>query len=310
MDNVSRIGHDQLFKQVLEAFFPDFLRLFDPDTAARLDLTTVTFRNPEVFIDLPQGERRTADVVAEVRSLEGEPELVIVHVEIQREREPQFSRRMFQYYVALRQRENKPVIPIALVFYAGREGIAREEYEEAVFGEPIMTFRYLQISLPLLRAEDYVQAEQVLGAGLASVMRLPRDRQAQIRLHLACLRRVHDAERSGQVNAARTFLLVNLVATYLPLTDEEREALRVQLSQEGDVTMEATELTWADRISLRARREYVRRAIQLRFGRVSPEVDALVEATETEEGLTALFDRAVVAQTEDELLRPLDEAQS
>ena len=177
-----------------------------------------------------------------------------------------------------------------------------------------MTFRYLQISLPLLPAEQYVQAEQVLGAGLASVMRLPPDRPAQIALHRACLRRVLDAEQSGQVDAARAFLLGNLVETYLPLTDEEREALRVQLEQEGDVTMEATELTWADQIdlrsSLRTRREYVRRAIQLRFGRVSPEVDALVEATETEEGLTALFDRAVVAQNEDELLRPLDDAQS
>src|SRR5919201_2327865 len=304
MENVSRIGHDQLFKQVLEAFFPDFLRLFDPETAARLDLTTVTFRSPEVFIDIPQGERRSADVVAEVRSLEGEPELVIVHVEIQREREPHFGQPMWQYDVALRQRENKPVIPIALVFYAGREGIAREEYEEAVFGESILTFRYLQISLPLLPAEDYVQAEQVLGAGLASVMRLPRDRQAQIRLHLACLRRVHDAERGGTVDAAQAFLLVNLVATYLPLTDEEREALRVQLSQEGDVTMDATELTWADQIdlrsSLRTRREDIKRLIQFKFGRVSPEVDARVEATETADGLTALFDRTLVAQNEDE----------
>jgi hypothetical protein len=60
---------------------------------------------------------------------------------------------------------------------------------------------------------------------------------------------------------------------------------------------------------LRTRREYVRRAIQLRFGRVSPEVNALIEATDTEDGLTALFDRAVVAQNEDDLLRPLDEAQ-
>ena len=80
-------------------------------------------------------------------------------------------------------------------------------------------------------------------------------------------------------------------------------------NRSGDVTMDATELTWADRISLRTRREDVRRAIQLRFWRVSPEVDALVEATETEEGLTALFDRAVVAQNEDELLRPLDDTQ-
>jgi hypothetical protein len=168
----------------------------------------VTFRNPEVFIDLPQGERRTADVVATVRSLEEEPELVIVHVEIQRDREPHFGHRMFQFYVALRQRENKPVIPIALVFYTGREDIAREEYEEAVFGESILTFRYLHISLPLLRAEDYVQAEQVLGAGLASVMRLPGDRQAQIRLRLACLRRLHDAERGGGEGAVLVITLI------------------------------------------------------------------------------------------------------
>jgi hypothetical protein len=63
--------------------------------------------------------------------------------------------------------------------------------------------------------------------------------------------------------------------------------------------MDATELTWADQIdlrsSLRTRREDIRRLVQLKFGRVSSDVDALVEATETEEGLTALFDRAVVA---------------
>ena len=73
--------------------------------------------------------------------------------------------------------------------------------------------------------------------------------------------------------------------------------------------MDATELTWADQISLRTRREDIRRVIQLRFGRVSPEVDALIAATDTEDGLTALFDRAVVAQNEDELLRPLDGAE-
>ncbi len=124
---MNRVSHDQLFKQVLEAFFPDFLQLFDPATAARLDpMTPPTFRSAEVFTDIPQGERRIADIVAEVRTLEGNPELVVVHVEIQRERKPDFSFRMWQYYVALRQRENLPVIPIAIISYAGREGIAHD----------------------------------------------------------------------------------------------------------------------------------------------------------------------------------------
>jgi hypothetical protein len=125
---------------------------------------------------------------------------------------------------------------------------------------------------------------------------------------------VLDAERGGEVDAARAYLLANLVETYLPLSVEEREELRVQLQQEDDTGMETTALEWAQQLfrdnSLRTRREDVRRAIQLRFGRVLPEVDALVEATATEDGLTALFDRAVVAQNEDELLQPLEGPQS
>ncbi len=122
--NVERIGHDQLFKQVLQGFFPDFLRLFDPPTAAALDLSTVSFRDAEAFTDIPQGERRTADLVAEIQTTEGVDELILVHVEVQREREARFPYRMWEYYSLLRQRENLPVIPIALVLYPGREGIA------------------------------------------------------------------------------------------------------------------------------------------------------------------------------------------
>src|SRR5437870_4149610 len=129
---MERIGHDQLFKQLLQAFFPDFMRLFDPETAGTLDLSTVSFRETEALTDIPHGERRTADLVAEVQTVEGTPELVLVHVEIQREREVQFPQRMWQYYVLLRQRENLPVIPMALVLYPGRDGIAQEVYEETV----------------------------------------------------------------------------------------------------------------------------------------------------------------------------------
>ncbi len=174
-----------------------------------------------------------------------------------------------------------------------------------MFGETILTFRYLQISLPLLSAEEYVQANTVLGAGLASVMRLPADRTAQIGLYRACLRRVLTAERAGEVDPARAFLLGNLVETYLPLTDAEREALRLQLEQEGDPTMEATELTWADQIdlrtTLRTRREDIKKLLEIRFGRISPQIAAKIDGTDSEEELALIFERAAVAKTEDEL---------
>lgn len=47
------MGLDQLFKQLLRAFFAEFLRLFDPETAARLDLDTIEFRDTEAFTDIP-----------------------------------------------------------------------------------------------------------------------------------------------------------------------------------------------------------------------------------------------------------------
>src|SRR5579871_5972926 len=98
-----RIGHDQLFKQLLQAFFPDFLRLFDPEMAIALDLSTVSFRDTEAFTDIPQGERRLADLIAQVATKDGMDGLILVHVEIQREHEAHFPYRMWQYYSILRQ---------------------------------------------------------------------------------------------------------------------------------------------------------------------------------------------------------------
>jgi Putative transposase, YhgA-like len=303
-----RIGHDQLFKQLLQGFFPDFLRLFDPQTAASLDLGTVSFRDTEAFTDIPQGERRLADLVAQVATTDGTDELILIHVEIQREREAHFPYRMWQYYSLLCQRENLPVLPIALVLYPGREGIAQEAYEEAVLGRSILTFRYLQISLPRLEATDFVQAESVLGAGLASTMHVPAERTAQIALHLAGLRRVHQARVAGEIDDARAFLLVNLIATYLPLSVREREALRVQLQQEGDPTMEATELTWADQVyeegKVQGLREAIERLVRTRFGRVTPELAARLAAITREEELAAFIDRVGTVQSEDEMLAP------
>ena len=77
------MGHDQLFKLFFHEFLQDFLELFYPDAAARLDFTTLEFLDKELFTDFPEGSVREADVVARVETHEGIPELILVHVEIQ-----------------------------------------------------------------------------------------------------------------------------------------------------------------------------------------------------------------------------------
>ena len=63
------MSHDQLFKELLQAFFREFMELFYLDVAARLDFSRVSFLDKETFTDFPQGDQREADIVAQVYTL-------------------------------------------------------------------------------------------------------------------------------------------------------------------------------------------------------------------------------------------------
>lgn len=71
--------------------------------------------------------------------------------------------------------------------------------------------------------------------------------------------------------------------------------------------MRTTELTWRSRVdqevTIRTRREDVREIVRRKFGRVSPEVEALIDGTDSEDDLKALFGRTVDAQAEHDLLQ-------
>ena len=145
---------DQLFKELLRAFLREFLELFYPDVAARLDFGRVTFLDKETFTDLPEGSRREADLVAQVYTHEGEPEILLVHVEVQTQRRSAFPYRMFEYYGLLRFRHRVPVFPLAVYLASGAGGMVGETYRETLFGHAVQrsaTTRQLSKTLNLLR---------------------------------------------------------------------------------------------------------------------------------------------------------------
>ncbi len=119
-----------------------------------------------------------------------------------------------------------------------------------------------------------------------------------------------DAERAGEASRATVELLGDVIETYLTIGANDRAALRRQVEAEGGdiMALEATELSWRSRVdlevTLRTQRKDIRKAVEVRFGRVSPEVDAVIGEAATEEELNALFERALRAQTENDVLRP------
>src|SRR5207248_9610715 len=65
--------HDQRMKVLLREFFVEFMRLFFPLWAARFDFSTLSWLDKEIFPDPPRGERRAADLVARLSTVEVPP---------------------------------------------------------------------------------------------------------------------------------------------------------------------------------------------------------------------------------------------
>ena len=238
------MGHDQLFKDLLKAFFYDFLTLFLPAVAAGIDPGLITFLDPQTFTDLPQGHLRLADLVADLHASGGQFEMVLVHTEVQGELEVAFGYRMWEYNALLRLRHRKPAISVALLPFLDAGEVRLVAYTETLFGQEYHYLDYWQVGLKGLSADDYLVATPILAPILASLMRSEDLGRVELKVTIA-----ERLQFSG-LDDARLFLAVNFMETYLELDELEQIAYRARLQTEGTGTMEATKLTWADKILL------------------------------------------------------------
>lgn len=220
------LSHDQLFKELLRAFFGEFLDLFFPEVAARLDFTRVTFLDKEVFTDVPEGHRRELDVVGQVYTLDGVPELILLHIEVQAQREREFPYRMFEYYALLRLRHKLPVLPIVVYLMAGTGGVREATYEERLFDRTIVTFHFGTVGVPDLSADDYRAHENLLAPALSALMQ--PGTLGRVRHKVVSLRQGLD----NPVDEARKALLINIIERYMPLNEAETEEFRHVIGQE------------------------------------------------------------------------------
>ena len=241
------MGHDQRFKEFLHAFLRDFLKLFYPRVEKRLEFENVEFLDTQVFTELHDGSRREADVVAKLRTGDGKPELVLIHVEIQLRPQRDVNERMFEYYSLLRLRYKLPIFPIVVYLRRGRKGLATEEYRETLFDTEILRFRYESVQLARLDAEEYLERGGPVGAALAALMdRSDRSRSRNLEsLRVSRLRKVVESA----FDQTKQLLLVDLVETYFPLSAQQRERYQRLVSREENRKVQDVELTWAEKLN-------------------------------------------------------------
>jgi hypothetical protein len=136
----------------------------------------------------------------------------LVHVEVEVRARSGAGLRLAEYYMQLRLRHGRPVLPILLCLHRGRPGVALEQVADAVLGPEIGSFRYYAFCLAGCSAEDYLARPEPLAWALASLMR--RGRLSPAEHKAGCLRRIFSVPGLDEL---RRFLLAHCVETYLEL---------------------------------------------------------------------------------------------
>ncbi len=213
------VDHDQLFKEVIREFFPDFLRLFLPEQAKRFDLDRVAWIDKELFADPPDGPKHLLDLVAELTPRRDEARekcLALIHVEIESaDSVTDIERRLPDYYFHLRRTARKPVLPVVVFLKVGLDGLGEREIADRWFGEPILRLRYRYIGLPALPAETYLRGENWLGVALSALMKTSRE--LRIPFGTEAMRRLGESPLSD----GKKSLLGDCVEAYIDLPEDE-----------------------------------------------------------------------------------------
>ncbi len=113
-----RADNDSPWKEVLEAYFPQAMQFFFPETAR-----IINWNRKHEFLDkefqqisrkAKQG-KRYADKLVKVWGNKGEELWLLIHIEIQAKSEKDFEKRMFTYNFRIFDRFDKPAISLAIL---------------------------------------------------------------------------------------------------------------------------------------------------------------------------------------------------
>ncbi len=112
------VDFDSPWKDALDEYLPSFIALFFPVMHGEIDWSrgyeTLDKELQQITPDADDG-RRYVDKLVQVWRLTGEPEWVLIHIEVQGQEEATFAQRMFVYNCRLVERYNKAVVSLAVL---------------------------------------------------------------------------------------------------------------------------------------------------------------------------------------------------
>ena len=307
------MSHDRFFKEFFRRFLPAFLRLFFPKMADRIDFSTLHFLDKEFVINLPEQEARVGDIVAQVKTFSGNPQALVIHVEVEKRDKKTLASRLSEYYGLSRMITGLPVWPIAFVLIPGTEGMSLEVYREYLFEQELLLFRFWQVGLRDLPAESYTGTTDPLAAALAPLMKVPGrnktkwQRRAELKLYALRL-----LQKSGDLTEGDKLFLIDLLNRYLPA-----ESFPAGLRGETMQAIQESEMFWSERVRYegqqigqqigqqQGKQEVLLRLLKRKFGGLPADFVQQFEAINNPDLLDEIGDQLLTANSLDQILLPV-----
>lgn len=223
-EQVPRDKHDELFKLLLETFFADFIDLFFPQVSRLMEREHLEFRPQEVITDVLDQEKHVVDILVETR-IKGEGGLILIHVENQSQRLPDYNRRMFKYFARLYEKYQQKILPI--VVYAHDAAVDEEDSFRVAFSFlNVLEFRFLNVQLKKEPWRKYVKSGNPAAAALMSKMNYNKAEKVNVKIEFTRML------ANMRLDLARNTLLTAFFETYLRLNKAEDEEYRQRLTRE------------------------------------------------------------------------------
>jgi predicted transposase YdaD len=220
----TKTSHDQLFKQLLGEFFPEFIELFFPQMAAYLDRDSIEFLPLELFTDLVSGDAFETDLIVKVR-FRGQASYFIIHIEHQGKFGKGFDKRVFNYFALIHRDYDLPVYPIVIFSHRSPKVGGDRSYTVAFPDWEVLRFNYRAIRLNHLAWQDFVGKANPVASAFMSKMKIRK--QDRLLVKFECLRELAELN----LNPAQLHLLLGFVDTYLGLEASENTRLLEQLDR-------------------------------------------------------------------------------
>jgi len=272
----SRNNLDLAWKEALTAWLPEFLELFLPQAHAAIDWS----RAPE-FLESElrrlgrglKGQGKRADLVAKVFLRSGSPTILVIHIEVQAQKDGSIALRMRLYYNRLFDRYQCPILSILVLGDSSPDWRPSQHESEFAGCHSVVRFPVIKLldwrdRLPELEAIRNPFA-LVVAAHLAVLETRP-DQPARVQraLRLCRLMVKHGYSRD---DISRLF---DILDSMMAMTDELHEVFQVEVARlEEELHMaliSPTELKGIKKGRLEGRTEGHAEGFRLRGKRPAP----------------------------------------